>query len=50
MIEKDKRKKILLISDDLRTNSGVANVSKDLVINTCHHFKLVSNRWSYKPS
>lgn len=32
------KKKILLISDDLRTNSGVANVSRDIVLNTVKNF------------
>ena len=33
-----KKKKILLLSDDLRMHSGVATVSKDIVIGTINHF------------
>ena len=35
-IEKTKRKKILLLSDDLRMHSGVATMSKEIVIGTAH--------------
>ena len=34
-IPKDKRKKILLICDDLRVHSGVATIAREMVINTC---------------
>ena len=37
-IEKSKRKKILLLSDDLRMHSGVATMSKDIVIGTAHKY------------
>ena len=37
-IPKDKRKKILLICDDIRVHSGVATVTRELVINSCQHF------------
>lgn len=37
-IPKNERKKILLISDDLRLHSGVGNVSKEVVLSTAHHF------------
>jgi glycosyltransferase involved in cell wall biosynthesis len=40
-IPKDKRKKILLICDDIRVHSGVATVAKEIVIHTCHHFNWV---------
>ena len=40
-IPKDQRKKILLISDDLRVSSGVANIAKELIINTSQHFNWV---------
>jgi glycosyltransferase involved in cell wall biosynthesis len=40
-IPQDQRKKILLISDDIRTNSGVGNVSREIVLNTSHHFNWV---------
>lgn len=35
------RKKILLISDDIRLPSGVGIVGREMVINTCHHYNWV---------
>ena len=32
------KKKILLLSDDLRLTSGIATVSRDMVMGTAHHF------------
>lgn len=40
-IQKDKRKKILLLTDDIRTHSGVGTVSKQMVLNTCHRYNWV---------
>jgi len=40
-LPKDKRKKILLICDDIRVHSGVATVAKEIVIHTSHHFNWV---------
>ena len=40
-IPKDKRKKILLICDDVRVHSGVATVAKEIVCGTAHHFNWV---------
>ena len=40
-LPKDKRKKILLICDDIRVHSGVATVAKEVVIKTSHHFNWV---------
>lgn len=40
-IEKDKRKKILLLSDDLRFTSGVSHMSREIVVGTAHHFNWV---------
>jgi len=37
-IEKDKRKKILLLSDDIRMHSGVATMSKEIVVGTSHKY------------
>ena len=37
-IEKSKRKKILLLSDDLRMHSGVATMSREIVVGTAHRF------------
>ena len=38
----DKRKKIMLICDDIRVTSGVAAVAKDIVIHTAQHFNWVN--------
>ena len=37
-IPRDKRKKILMLSDDIRTHSGVGNMAKEIIINSAHHF------------
>ena len=37
-LPKDKRKKILLICDDIRVHSGIATVAKEIVMHTCQHF------------
>lgn len=37
-LPKDKRKTILLISDDFRLPSGIGTQSKELIFNTCHHY------------
>lgn len=37
-IPKDKRKKIILLSDDLRMSSGVGTMSKEFVLGTCHRY------------
>ena len=41
-IPKDKRKKILLICDDIRVHSGVATVAKEIVMQTSQHFNWVN--------
>ena len=41
MAEERKKKKILLLSDDLRMSSGIATVSKDLVFGTFEHYDWV---------
>ena len=41
-IPKDQRKKILLLSDDIRTHSGVGCQSRQIVLNTAHHFNWVN--------
>ena len=38
----NKRKKILLICDDIRVHSGVATVAKEIVIHTAQHFNWVN--------
>ena len=37
-IPKDQRKKILLITDDIRLPSGVGNIGKEIVLHTSHHY------------
>lgn len=41
-LPQNQRKKIMLISDDIRVHSGVATVGRELVINTAHHFNWVN--------
>ena len=41
-IPRDKRKKIILICDDIRVHSGVATVAREIVTHTCHHFNWVN--------
>ena len=38
----DKRKKIMLICDDIRVHSGIANVGKEIVLHTAQHFNWVN--------
>jgi glycosyltransferase involved in cell wall biosynthesis len=40
-LPKDKRKKILLICDDIRVHSGIATVGKEIVMHTAQHFNWV---------
>jgi len=42
------KKKILLLSDDLRMNSGVATMSRELVLGTVHHYDWVQIAGSIK--
>jgi len=37
-LPKDKRKTILLLSDDFRLPSGIGTQSKEIIFNTCHHY------------
>lgn len=37
-IPRDKRKKILLLCDDLRMHSGIATMAREIVIKSAHHF------------
>ena len=41
-IPQNKRKKILLLSDDFRTQSGVGNMAREIVMNTAHHFNWIN--------
>ena len=40
-LPKDQRKKILLITDDIRLPSGVGNIGKEIVLHTAHHYNWV---------
>jgi glycosyltransferase involved in cell wall biosynthesis len=40
-IPKEKRKKLLLITDDIRVHSGVATVGREIVSHTAHHYNWV---------
>lgn len=44
----EQRKKILLITDDIRAHSGVATVSREIVIHTSQHFNWVNIGGSIK--
>ncbi len=37
-IPQSKRKKILLIADDIRVHSGVAQIAREFVVHSCHHY------------
>ena len=41
-IPKDQRKTILMLSDDIRTHSGVGNMAKEIILNSAHHFNWVN--------
>ena len=41
-IPKEERKRILLLADDIRLHSGIATMSKEIVIGTAHHFNWVN--------
>tara|TARA_R110001592_G_scaffold241207_1_gene501626 strand:+ start:112 stop:852 length:741 start_codon:yes stop_codon:yes gene_type:complete len=41
-LPQNKRKKILLICDDIRVHSGVATIAKEMVLNTAQHFNWVN--------
>jgi glycosyltransferase involved in cell wall biosynthesis len=43
-----KKKKILLLADDLRMHSGIACMSRELVLGTCHHYDFVQIAGSVK--
>jgi glycosyltransferase involved in cell wall biosynthesis len=40
-LPRDKRKKILLLSDDLRMPSGVGTMSREIVVGLCHRYNFV---------
>ena len=37
-IKKEDRKKILLITDDIRVHSGVAQIGREIVLNSSHRY------------
>jgi len=41
-IPREQRKKILLLCDDIRVNSGIGNMGKEIVIGTAHHYNWVN--------
>ena len=41
-IEQSKRKKILLLSDDIRFTSGIATMAREIVVGTSHQFNWVN--------
>ena len=41
-IPKDQRKKILMLSDDIRTHSGVGGMAREIILNSAHHFNSVN--------
>jgi glycosyltransferase involved in cell wall biosynthesis len=41
-IPKEQRKKILILSDDIRTTSGIATMTREIVLGTCHHFNWIN--------
>lgn len=41
-IPKEQRKKILLLSDDIRFTSGIATMAKEIVLGTAHHYNWVN--------
>ena len=41
-LEQKDRKKILLLCDDIRMHSGIANMGKEIVLGTAHHYNWVN--------
>jgi len=38
VLPKERRKKVLLLCDDIRTHSGIATMGREIIFQTCHHF------------
>ena len=38
----DQRKKVLMLSDDIRTHSGVGGMAREIIINSAHHFNWIN--------
>jgi len=41
-IPQEKRKKILLLCDDIRMTSGISTMAREIVIGTAHHYNWVN--------
>ena len=41
-IPRDQRKTILMLSDDIRTHSGVGGMAKEIILNSAHHYNWVN--------
>ena len=41
-VKKEDRKKILLLSDDVRLHSGIATMAREIIMQTAHHFNWVN--------
>jgi glycosyltransferase involved in cell wall biosynthesis len=41
-ISREQRKKILLLTDDIRLPSGVGNIGKEIILGTAHHYNWVN--------
>jgi glycosyltransferase involved in cell wall biosynthesis len=41
-IPREQRKKILLLSDDIRTTSGIATMAREMVLKTSHHYNWIN--------
>ena len=41
-IPENQRKKILMLSDDIRTHSGVGGMARNIIINSAHRYKWVN--------
>lgn len=41
-IKQEDRKKILLLTDDVRVHSGVAHIGRELILNSCHRYNWVN--------
>jgi len=41
VLPKEKRKKLLILADDLRLHSGVATMTKEFVLGIVHHFNII---------
>ena len=42
VLPKKERKTILLLGDDMRMHSGIATMSREFVMNTCHYFNWIN--------